>query len=152
MNYIEDQITKTETKKCIYCEEIFKRTQSPQRFKEQKYCSRKCMGADKKIGTDSSKFKKTCMYCGKEFRRPTYNNRGIESLIPPSLWKVRKYCSLSCSSKATAKERSEKRKQDSMSIHTNIPIFRDEKSYSSNCTVRQMTDFEKRMYGVKNAN
>jgi len=152
MNYIEDQITKTETKKCIYCEEIFKRTQSPQRFKEQKYCSRKCMGADKKIGTDSSKFKKTCMYCGKEFRRPTYNNRGIESLIPPSLWKVRKYCSLSCSSRATAKERSEKRKKGSMVTQKSIPILKDKESYSSNCTVRKMTYFEKRMYGVKNAN
>jgi len=140
MKYIEE-------KKCFHCGEIYKRTQSPQQFKQQKYCSRKCMGADKKIGTDSSKFKKNCQHCGKEFCRPTYINRGIESLIPPSLWKVRKYCSLSCSSKATAKERSEKRKQSSMSINTNIPILRDEKSYK--CTVRQMTEREKLIYGVK---
>ena len=139
-------------KKCIFCAKIFKRTQSPQRFKEQKYCSRRCMGADKRIGTDGSKYKKTCMYCGKEFGRQTYNNRGIESLIPPSLWKVRKYCSLSCSSRATAKERSEKRKKGSMVTQKSIPILKDKESYSSNCTVRKMTYFEKRMYGVKNAN
>lgn len=107
--------------------------------RHRKFCSKECMGYARRVDPEKNSETKECLNCKKEYSRPTYNNRGIIALIPWSWWRKRKYCSLSCSNAVNGRHNSKKRKKR-LEVK---PSWGYE-----NLVQRQMTDEEKRRYGL----
>ena len=139
-----------ELKKCKGCEKTILRAkygsffEPPSNYKNRKFCSSECRNEFRmKYKPEEIPEYKICKNCRKLFPRPLI---AVGKLVNPSLWVENyKYCSRECYYSDPDKNKNRKPKFS----HESSPQTHSKTKWGyDNLTTREMTEEEKRKYGM----